>query len=798
MPYPALPPEPPSIVITFDYRCSSTPRSPALSSPGSPSVEAIGSELFQPLTDASLLGTPLEIDLSPQPRDDRRTGDPASVRPGAIAPPEAIVETEFFDAPRPLPSTARNPGKTVKPRREIPAPDPSKIGQVLRKIPGEPHSLPHRSPGDFYRSLESVYTRQSGQSPQVANPAPTSPPAEVIPSQVVELRSNRQQYDTEARVVTAEGEVLMRFRGAILASDWLQMNLDSRIAVAEGDAIYTKGPQVLRGDRIEYDTVRNLGEVNVARGELFFPSAAQDFGPPLPTDVTSTALQDRALVDRLRAGQPPKRVLPGGGVFVGTGGGRQFGLPAIGGTLNRLRFEAERLNFNDEGWEGTNVRISNDPFSPPELEFRAEYARGRRLSPEQDEIVAKRGRLVFDQKVSIPIVRERVIIDRSDRDPSLIRFGYDREDRGGLYVESTVAPPLPGPFRLNLIPQYYLQRSLEEGTGTFDRLFGLKAKLQGNLTPTTTLTGSAVFTNFDFNGDEENPLDPNENDNFRGSLRLQQQLGGYRVSGEYSYRDRLFNGSLGYQTVQQSLGVVVTSPVIPLGKTGFNLSYQGSAQAIEADSDRLELLEPIRENNRIDLNRYQASASLSRGVLLWKGDSLPATPTQGLRYTNAPVVPYVSLFGGLTGVATAYSNDDTQNTLTGTIGIQGQFGHFSRPWLDYTGFNLGLSRVWQDGESPFLFDRIADSKVLSAGIVQQIYGPFRLGVQTSINLDTGERIGTDYRIEYSRRTYGVTLSYNPERAIGNLTLRISDFNWVSGGETFSSPEVRSVDGGVRR
>jgi hypothetical protein len=228
------------------------------------------------------------------------------------------------------------------------------------------------------------------------------------------------------------------------------------------------------------------------------------------------------------------------------------------------------------------------------------------------------------------------------------------------------------------------------------------------------------------------------------------------------------------------------------------LSYQGSAQAIEADSDRLELLEPIRENNRIDLNRYQASASLSRGVLLWKGDSLPATPTQGLRYTNAPVVPYVSLFGGLTGVATAYSNDDTQNTLTGTIGIQGQFGHFSRPWLDYTGFNLGFSRVWQDGESPFLFDRIADAKVLSAGIVQQIYGPFRLGVQTSINLDTGERIGTDYSIEYSRRTYGVTLSYNPERAIGNLTLRISDFNWVSGGETFSSPDVRSVDGGVRR
>jgi len=57
-----------------------------------------------------------------------------------------------------------------------------------------------------------------------------------------------------------------------------------------------------------------------------------------------------------------------------------------------------------------------------------------------------------------------------------------------------------------------------------------------------------------------------------------------------SYRDRLYNGSLGFQTVQSSLGGVLTSPVIPLGKTGINLSYQAGAQNINAETDRQDLL----------------------------------------------------------------------------------------------------------------------------------------------------------------------------------------------------------------
>jgi len=78
--------------------------------------------------------------------------------------------------------------------------------------------------------------------------------------------------------------------------------------------------------------------------------------------------------------------------------------------------------------------------------------------------------------------------------------------------------------------------------------------------------------------------------------------------------------------------------------------------------------------------------------------------------------------------------------------------------LDHTGFNISYLRACSI--IAVLFDRAEDKR--PQPVTQQIYGPFRLGVQTSLNLDTGERISTDFTLEYSRRTYGIALRYNPE------------------------------------
>ncbi|NES04779.1 MAG: DUF3769 domain-containing protein, partial [Okeania sp. SIO2F4] len=202
--------------------------------------------------------------------------------------------------------------------------------------------------------------------------------------------------------------------------------------------------------------------------------------------------------------------------------------------------------------------------------------------------------------------------------------------------------------------------------------------------------------------------------------------------------------------------------------------------------------------SRADLGRFQSVVSLRYPLTIWSGEPLPATPTQGLRYTSKPVVPFVQMVLGLTGATSLYSNDEDQSFVRGSIGFTGQFGHFSRDFFDYTGFNLTYSQTGLSGQSPFFFDRVEDTNVLLFGFVQQIYKGFRAGYQSGINLENGDILDDRITLEYSRRTYGVVLSFSPRRRTGTLSLRISDFNWQGGTTPFSGEDVRPVGGGVVR
>ena len=253
---------------------------------------------------------------------------------------------------------------------------------------------------------------------------------------------------------------------------------------------------------------------------------------------------------------------------------------------------------------------------------------------------------------------------------------------------------------------------------------------------------------------------------------------------------------MGFQTVRSSAGGVFTSPNVAFGKTGVTLRYQGSIQNITADTDVPELLAVNREDDLINLTRYQAAAFLNKSFAIWRGEPLPSTKEQGLRYTPVPTVPYLDLFTGISGVSSLYSNGDSQLSLEGTIGIQGQLGHFSRSWLDYTGYKLSYSQNIRGDESPFLFDRLVDRQILSFGITQQIYGPFRVGYQTSLDLEDNDTISTDFLLEYSRRTHNIVLRYNPELEIGSFSLRISDFNWQGNPRPFKGKGIKPVIQGV--
>lgn len=715
-----------------------------------------------------------------------------------------VITSKFFSQPEQLETQTQKQTLKIGQTIENSSPELPNLPQDQQPIdqPDVPESKEEETP----IPIEDAESQTQESDEETGEQQPITVP---LPADVVEVTAERQEYDDQRRLITAEGKVIVRFSQGLVNADKVQINLTTRQLLATGNAVFTQGEQVLLGERMEYNFSLDKGIIEQASGIIFVGNAEEITSSSLPTTEGVGALQARTLSDSIAATQPPTNVKATGGTTVTFE--PKLEAPEQAGTVNRLRFEADRLNLLGAGtWEATNLRLTNDPFSPPEVELRSERATLRPLSPFQDELITKKARLVFDERFSLPLFRERTIIDRNQRDPLPIQIGYDQDDRGGLFVETTFEPPLQIPFQVRLTPQYYLERAFlgDEGDSPVDdNVFGLKASVNGSITPTTQLEGRATFLTFkDFPDLEE--------DDFRGSIRLRQLYQGYNLTGEYSYRDRLFNGSLGFQTVHSSAGVVLTSPLIPIGETGAQLSFQTGYQTVNARTDRRELLtdlqpfEPLPDENdenddddakaRADLGRFQSVVSVRYPLTIWSGEPLPATPTEGLRYTSKPVVPFVQMVLGLTGATSLYSNDDDQSYVRGSLGFTGQFGHFSRDFFDYTGFNLTYSQTGLSGQSPFFFDRVEDTNVLLFGLVQQIYKGFRVGYQSGINIENGDILDDRVTLEYSRRTYGVILTFSPRRQTGTFSLRISDFNWQGGTTPFSGEDIRPVGGGVVR
>ncbi len=625
------------------------------------------------------------------------------------------------------------------------------------------------------RSAPLTYTivQNGSQAPPTTNIA--------APKGTIELNAEQQEFNNNTQVITANGKVVVRFNQAILQSDRLRVNLKTKIAVAEGNVSLIRGKQILYGSQFEYNFEDDRGSVVDARGDIYQPTLVTDLNGIAKTTTATPAGEkpfvEPLLSDRLRNDQPVTNIQSTSSTGINTSDRDIEYQPTLrpSGKINRLRFQADKIDFFGEQVTAQKIRITNDPFSPPELQVKADRAQFKVVNSEEDEITTSNARVTVENNLDIPIspfFRDRLVLNKLGKSPNPFNIGFDGQERGGVYVENNFYPIFDPRFKLTVTPQYYIQRAVSKLNPIDGSAFGIKTNIEGNFSPDTSIQASAALTGLNFD---------KLSDNFRGNVSIRQNLSlvGYPhlLTGEAVYRQQIFNSSLGYQDVQSSLGAVLASPVIPIGNTGVNLDYQVGAQMINANTDRQNLLSPNRSNDLITLNRYQASANLNKSFRLWEGKSLPPENKETYNYSPVPVVPYLQLNTGIRATNSNYSNGENQSSIGYNVGIQGQFGNFSKQSFDYTGFNLNYFQQFRSQESPFLFDRIVDNRILSAGINQQISGPFRLGIQSSLNLDSGRQISTDYYLEYSRRTYNVILRYNPALQLGSIGFRLNDFNW---------------------
>ncbi len=589
---------------------------------------------------------------------------------------------------------------------------------------------------------------------RLASPKPEPITIPVLATgELVNVTADRQEYNAKDQTFIATGNVTVKYLNTELKADVVKLNLITKDAMAEGKVLLQRGDQRIKGGLLSYNYGTAKGSLDNASGFLNLNNLNSTQVSRLPSDVSSRS----SIINVLGEGNSANR----------------------GKGISRLGFQADKLILDGDNWTAENLKVTNDPFSPPELELRSPKATLTKISPTQDRLDAESPTLVFDQGFTLPIPFNSIILDRFERSLP-VRLGFDRRDGGGFFYQQNFDAYTKPDINFQISPQIFLQRGLE-GNLLDANILGVAAKLNAVLPEGQYFAGTATLSGLNL-GNFENQ--------FRANLQYSRPVfDDYVLVAQYAYRDRLFNGSLGFQDVRNSLGANLFSPNYVLGDTQINFSYQVGAQYIGADRDRGNS-QPV---DVASLVRLQGAAALSRSFPLWTGTALPAEKELGLKYLPEPITPTIAAFLGVAANYAFYSSGDSQSFLSGTVGLVGIFGNFSQPYFDYTKLNISYTQGIVVGKSPFLFDRIADAQTITLGIVQQIYGPVRFGAEQSFNPATGRIVDSNYSLQYDRRTYAIVIRYNPVREIGEVVFRISDFNWNDTGSN-----VTPVTGGLER
>jgi Organic solvent tolerance protein OstA len=211
-----------------------------------------------------------------------------------------------------------------------------------------------------------------------------------LADRTLRLRSDRQTFDQRAEVFQAEGNVEMRLGRSVLRADRLRIELRQRRAVAEGNVSIQLDRQRIQGSRLEYDFEQERGFLEEAFGQV-------DIGQLQASGSPAAALSPQRLV----------------------------------------RFRAVRIRFDATTWEGEQVRLTNDPLDPPELEIRSPRVTSTLQADGSSLLIAEAGQLAFDQVLFLPLPI-RLRFDSLNRQPPVSIFydDFDREElRRGLILQ---------------------------------------------------------------------------------------------------------------------------------------------------------------------------------------------------------------------------------------------------------------------------------------------------------------------------------------------------------------------------
>ncbi|GJD05797.1 hypothetical protein Gasu2_02470 [Galdieria sulphuraria] len=294
-----------------------------------------------------------------------------------------------------------------------------------------------------------------------------------------------------------------------------------------------------------------------------------------------------------------------------------------------------------------------------------------------------------------------------------------------------------------------------------------------------------------YSGDRENSLiDRHENGwnrcraHFLWEKDFKKYIGKWNIYGYW--KTKVFNPATAYlettlegnnqvsewRELSHCLGTSFSkNPIVTRYHNG-QLRRQWEVGMESLEADRIQEMEyhyglGVSDERQETIQRSFATLEMEYLHFLWKENhSLSTLHHQQYRLP----LSFVAMTGHFVGRAEKLKRKPLTARATCSIGVQGQIGKLRKKWLDFSGFSVEISQT-VGVLSTFLFEREEQRTALNCGIVQQLYGNCRLGVERRWTLGTAcwQPMETKLSLQLLRDSCAISTSYWMEQGRAKLS-----------------------------
>jgi len=577
----------------------------------------------------------------------------------------------------------------------------------------------------------------------------------------LEIKSDKQ-FQQES-VLYAEGNVIANYKGNTLKADFLVYDKSKGIVEAEGNVFLVLGDQVFRAEKINFDFKKNQGSFTKVKGLIKTKNLLENLNlTSKDSDRNSLVIQK---IKKVKTLHTPNRV-------------------------NNWIFYTDELKVKSNQWFANKAIFTNDLLETDQIDFVINDLK----------IIAKNNSLEIKSSISFLVLEDKLAIpfwfgNRTIRDSEqgyLFGFqpkwyiGLDNVEKDGYFIGRRLDPiKLTDEFKLNLEPQFLIQRSIQNYTNNFvgegESITADKEKRDTYFSDYFALDSEVIGTVNNWDLKFLKKLNSFDLGKFPYASRFKLNLSKdinfldskWLISLYGVYRDRIWNGSigeaevyLGYGSKLEKTNTWETNGITKTERINFGL---GSFKGEELNSKSL-------------VSSYRGSIfySLDQKFPLKIKEPKNKFVDNSFVYIFEPVKQGIHLDTKLAILYSIYDGGNHQEYIEFGAGPEFVFGEFKKKYFDYTRISLFPSYKLKSGDSIFKFDQVSDKFILDFAFDQQIFGPLLLKTDATLNLDKnsqdyGDFISSKISISLKKRSYELGVFYQPHNQSGGINFSLYGF-----------------------